>query len=1126
MNEPRPNCPDNDVLQELAAGILAPAMAEQTMLHVAECPSCGPTLRRYLREFSDEQSPENIAILKQLKSSKPRWQKKLVRKLIGGGGGFPWLKLVPATAALAAVIFGFVEGPTLWTGFQVGKAQSAIGTTFAGRRTTLSRLPGVGYSPHDPFTTKLGAEDGRSVDEVPPSLHEASAAANEHLVAKNADPRWLQIQGRALLWESTSSSLEKAAKDFEKARSQGLATASLEIDLAASYFEIDSRNAEPPNLQRTLNLLSEVLSKPNLSKDDQASALFNLAIAYEKTQAWDLAVETWNKYLQVDSTSGWADEARQHLKDAQKKVSFVPQNYSDPSFFLQQKAQGTLRPEDPEKWQKEAMSQWLTAAVADKNSEAYRALNSLADVLSNEHSDQWMKAFLALMSPSEMEGAQALSAAIVANERGLYEEAISQSEIAEEVFEAHKNVPGQLFAQFQWVYGKRSLLHAEECMARADPLWEALSSTKYRWLQGQVALERAQCKNFLGELSESDSDSKISLNLAQQSHFPVLELRVFGISASMHLQQGKCDGAWEQGVEGLKRYWEGIYPRDRLDQFYAVLWQCTEESGSLYAARDVLQHTLVLRRMAPVRNPFREAMLHLRLRNIFLSQKQSKLAESEDAAASLLLANLKGPIDTAEYRLVNDIQPAELQLQQGDPETALATIKKVSDNLKTVQDDFIIMNVHRVSGDIYRELGSLEEAKSEYQNAIDIAETTLKSLKDGEDRLKWLKATDDGYRGLVRVLLAQKKPEEALKKWEWYQSRPLLQGFHATDVPSSATESSRNQGKSSRKSVKPPQETRLVYANFKDGLQIWTSNEKGVQSTWVKVKQQDFERTVRDFSERCANPDSKLSELREEGTWLYAQLLQPIIASLPESQAVIVELDRSTNNLPIEALTSPEGWYFGEKYPVEYSPGTRMEQALRIPSSPGLNAELLLLDASHISGSTYLPGMEAQRTLISRLFPRTHIVDSSTTRWNEIHSLLALNQIFHYIGHGRRDGSGTSLVLNAKDSLRATDIDPKLFARSQLVVLAACSTAIGRESGLLDTNSLVRAFLTAGVPSVVASHWDVDSASTSRLMVNFYQNIAAEKSIVQAIYLARKEILVDKPHPYYWASFSLTGRLS
>src|ERR1041384_8526104 len=123
MNELRPNCPKNDVLQELAAGILPPAMAEQTMLHVAECPSCGPTLRQYLQEFSDEQTPENVAILQQLKSSKPGWQKRLVRQLIGGGHPFRWMKLVPATAALAVVIFGLIQGQALWAGFQLHQAK-------------------------------------------------------------------------------------------------------------------------------------------------------------------------------------------------------------------------------------------------------------------------------------------------------------------------------------------------------------------------------------------------------------------------------------------------------------------------------------------------------------------------------------------------------------------------------------------------------------------------------------------------------------------------------------------------------------------------------------------------------------------------------------------------------------------------------------------------------------------------------------------------------------------------------------------------------------------------------------------------------------------------------------------
>jgi len=197
-----------------------------------------------------------------------------------------------------------------------------------------------------------------------------------------------------------------------------------------------------------------------------------------------------------------------------------------------------------------------------------------------------------------------------------------------------------------------------------------------------------------------------------------------------------------------------------------------------------------------------------------------------------------------------------------------------------------------------------------------------------------------------------------------------------------------------------------------------------------------------------------------------------------------------------------------------------------LPAPVDLQSEVFILDASHSPGSGYLPGMEAQKTAIAHTFPRTRIVDSAGTSWTEVGARLKSSQIFHYIGHGRRDGSGTTLVFNANESLRAKDIAPGQFAHSQLVVLAACSTAIGRDNGLLDTNSLVRAFLMAGVPRVIASHWDVDSETTSRLMISFYRSITSGKSVAQAIYQARKEVLLSHPHPYYWASFSLTGRVS
>jgi CHAT domain-containing protein len=795
---------------------------------------------------------------------------------------------------------------------------------------------------------------------------------------------------------------------------------------------------------------------------------------------------------------------------------------------LQQKAQGALRPEDPEQYQQKAFSQWLPVALANANSDSYRALVALSEVFAEEHADQWMRDFIVAARSADILGIQALSAAVLDNERGLHKSAITQSEIAERLFAQQKNLPGKLFAQFQAVYASRSLLRSSECLVRAEPLWSELSSTEYRWLQAQVALEKAQCRNFLGELADSDGDARVSLDLAQRSHFPVLELRVFGISASMHHQQGRCDGAWEQGIQGLKRYWDGIYPKDRLDQFYAVMWQCTEEAGSLYAARDLLAHTLALRKASLSRNSFREAMLHLRLRNIFLSQKQNALAKSEEADASSLLKNLKADeqSDPIEYRLINDIEPAELQLQQGDPERALATIQQVDSTVRTVQNDFITLSIDRVSGRIYRELGRLDEAKAAYQDAINIAERTLKNLKDGDERLKWLRATDDSYRGLVRVLLEQKKDEEALDRWEWYQNRPLLQGFHAADRQISEPARGQKKAQSSKRPQQMSAETRLIYASFKDGLQIWTSNGTSIQSTWVKVKQEDFERAVRNFAEHCATPNSSLSELREQGGWLYSVLLQPVIARLPESQVVVVELDRSAYNLSFEALTSPAGWYFGEKYPIVYSPGTEMERGLRSPPPMDSRAGLFLLDASHSPDSVYLPGMDAQRKEISRVFPRTQIVDSSSTSWSEMRSRLSSSQIFHFMGHGKRDGSGTTLVLNAKESLKAKDIDPKLFRNSHLIVLAACSTALGRENGLLDANSLVRAFLMARVPRVIASHWDVDSESTSRLMISFYRNLTTDESVARAIYHARKAILADRPHPYYWASFSLTGRVS
>lgn len=267
--------------------------------------------------------------------------------------------------------------------------------------------------------------------------------------------------------------------------------------------------------------------------------------------------------------------------------------------------------------------------------------------------------------------------------------------------------------------------------------------------------------------------------------------------------------------------------------------------------------------------------------------------------------------------------------------------------------------------------------------------------------------------------------------------------------------------------------------------------------------------------------------MQKQGVGLYTRLLLPVVADLREAEPVVVELDRITYNLPMEALQSPDGWYFGEKFSLVYSGGSLAENNLRRRRTEiNRQTPVLVLDASRAPNSGYLPGLDVQKKTITELFPHSTIVDSTTRTWAQLRGKLSENVVFHYMGHGRADGSGTALAFSQGRSLSAKDFNPALFANTQLVVLAACSTAKARDNGNWDSDSLVHAFLEAGVPHIVASRWNVDASTTSKTMVSFYQHVSAGDSVDQAMFKAKKEILAVLPHPYYWAGFSVTGRVN
>jgi CHAT domain-containing protein/Tfp pilus assembly protein PilF len=149
---------------------------------------------------------------------------------------------------------------------------------------------------------------------------------------------------------------------------------------------------------------------------------------------------------------------------------------------------------------------------------------------------------------------------------------------------------------------------------------------------------------------------------------------------------------------------------------------------------------------------------------------------------------------------------------------------------------------------------------------------------------------------------------------------------------------------------------------------------------------------------------------------------------------------------------------------------------------------------------------------------------------------LARYRVVHFATHGllnSRRPELSGLVLSFLDAdgrpqegfLGLSDVH-SLQLNAELVVLSACRTALGREVRGEGLIGLTHGFMSAGVPRVVATLWDVQDESTVNLMTRFYRGVLRQgQSPAAALRAAQLAMLRDSrwSDPYYWAAFTLQG---
>ncbi len=94
---------------------------------------------------------------------------------------------------------------------------------------------------------------------------------------------------------------------------------------------------------------------------------------------------------------------------------------------------------------------------------------------------------------------------------------------------------------------------------------------------------------------------------------------------------------------------------------------------------------------------------------------------------------------------------------------------------------------------------------------------------------------------------------------------------------------------------------------------------------------------------------------------------------------------------------------------------------------------------------------------------------------------------------------------------------------TELLVLSACETGLGEIKNGEGVYGLQRAFIVAGVKNLLMSLWKIDDEATYELMVEFYKQLANNKTISEAFAIAQKKLKENFKSPYYWGSFLLIG---
>jgi CHAT domain-containing protein len=336
-------------------------------------------------------------------------------------------------------------------------------------------------------------------------------------------------------------------------------------------------------------------------------------------------------------------------------------------------------------------------------------------------------------------------------------------------------------------------------------------------------------------------------------------------------------------------------------------------------------------------------------------------------------------------------------------------------------------------------------------------------------------------------------------------------------------------------------ETAIEYFTTGDRISAFVVTRDGIEIVRAFASKRDVEATlaalrfqIEKFNYGPGYADEYFEQLNQATNQYLGLLSRSLLSGLDtrvRHQRLVVIPHGALHYVPFHALLNRKG-YLIDQFEISYSPSATVLRLCREMARQTQVANLKSQIPEHTMklvalglGGHDTPAVAGEIKALASLFPNAVTMTGvRATRDNLLRAAPDATYL-HLASHGyfRPDNPMFSFLRLADSNLNFYSLlDLKL--KAEMVTLSACHTGVNKVFPGDELQGLMRGFLHAGAPSLVASLWATGDASTAELMKHMYSRGSAKGYSRAALRSAQLAVKDGKyGHPYYWAPFILMG---